>query len=744
MSANERRSRRSAGTLLCARGVLLAVMLIPLGARGQEQQPQPSPSPRTPADDVVRVNADLVQTDVVVLNKQGRFVDGLKREDFIVAIDGYPQPVQFFERITAGSVNEEAQLSLARGTAAAEGVDPDTLRPLDRSRLIFFFVDDFHLSVASAKQVRDTLRRFIETDLGQNDLMAVMSATGQIGFLQQLTDEKAVLRAAVERLKPGQPAVYDYQQPRMSEYHALAIAEHDIQVVDFYAAEIRRENPTIPLDQARMMVEARADALLQQAANATARTLFALENAIRPAAVLPGRKVVFFLSDGFYLNKMDSAISGQLRRVANSAARAGAVIYALDTRGLSTDWAQAGDDAPADYGGPLLSASLGAATAAQEPLSMLAAETGGRAFLNSNALGVGVAGALGETERYYLLAWQPDDQAEARGRASRTVISVRGHPEYTVLARRGYFRLAGDTIPRTLQARLQPRSKPGVAPVPTPTPATDPDLVAAIVAPYPTSALPVALSLAYQDTPAFGPVVTAQVQVDSAGIALQRLPGEPAGVVEVAGVVFNADGRQVASFKNRLNLTPPADPQQMQAWRGLISQYNLQLTPGLYQVRAAARDVRAGTLGSAMRWIEIPDLAKGGLALASLQLSERKSLPGAQTGQSQVVITPTVDARLDAKSALRFRTYVYNAARAGGTQSPDVVLQLQIFRDNQPVITAPVRPLPTRGATDTARLPYEAELPLDTLAPGRYQLRVTAVDRIAKTTATQQASFEVR
>jgi hypothetical protein len=201
----------------------------------------------------------------------------------------------------------------------------------------------------------------------------------------------------------------------------------------------------------------------------------------------------------------------------------------------------------------------------------------------------------------------------------------------------------------------------------------------------------------------------------------------------------------VASFKNRLNLTPTVNAQQLQAWRGLISQYNVQLTPGLYQVRAAARDVRAGTLGSAMRWIEIPDLTKGRLALASLQLSERKSLPGVQPGGTQVVITPTVDGRLDAKSALRFRTYIYNAARASaGTQSPDVVLQLQIFRDNQPIITAPVRALTTHGAADPARLPYEAELPLDTLTPGRYQLRVTAVDRIAKTTATQQASFEVR
>jgi VWFA-related protein len=730
---------------------VLCGLLPSVRAQAQQPSPSPLPTPTTQANDVVRVNADLVQTDVVVLNKQGHFVDELTRDDFIIAIDGNPQPVRFFERVTVGSGDEAAQLALARGVAEAQGVDPNALRPLDRGRTIIFFVDDVHLSVGSAKQVRDMLRRFVETDLGQNDQICVMSATGQIGFLQQLTDEKTVLRAAIDRLKPGQPAVFDYQQPRMSEFHALAIIEeHDIQVLDFYAAKILEANPQMGLDVARTIVEARASALLQQAANATARTLFALENAIRPAGVLPGRKVVFFMSDGFYLNRSEASTLAQLRRVANAAARAGVVIYSIDTRGLSTDWAQTADDQPGDPGGPFLQASFGAVAASQDPLNALAADTGGRAFLNSNALGAGVADALNETARYYLLAWQPDEQTEMRDRTGqRTVVSVRNHPEYKVLVRRGYFQLAGDSIPRTLKVSRQPKIgegiKVGLGPVPTPTPATDPALIDAIVAPYPTDALPMALSLAYQDAPGYGSVVTTLVQVDSARLDFEHAAGEPVAIVEVAGVVFNLDGRQVASFKNRLNLNPPAEGHWPQGWRGLISQYNLQLTPGLYQVRAAARDVRAGTIGSAMRWIEIPDLAKGSLALASLQLSERKSIPTTQPAGTQVLITPSVDGRFNAKSALRFRTTIYNAAHSGGAQSPDVVLQVQIFRDNQPVVTSPVRMLtPMHTTAGAAPLAYEAELPLDTLTPGRYQLRVTALDRTAKTTATQQANFEVR
>src|SRR5450432_1214790 len=87
------------------------------------------------ADDVVRVNTQLVQTDVMVFDKQGRFVNGLKREDFELRIDGKPQAIQFFERISAGAANEEAQLAAARGatvSTTAKGLGAAV--PLDRGR----------------------------------------------------------------------------------------------------------------------------------------------------------------------------------------------------------------------------------------------------------------------------------------------------------------------------------------------------------------------------------------------------------------------------------------------------------------------------------------------------------------------------------------------------------------------------------------------------------------------------------
>ena len=53
---------------------------------------------------------ELVQTDAIVVDRQGRFVDNLQREQFELRVDGRPQRISFFERVPAGPpVKEEAQ-----------------------------------------------------------------------------------------------------------------------------------------------------------------------------------------------------------------------------------------------------------------------------------------------------------------------------------------------------------------------------------------------------------------------------------------------------------------------------------------------------------------------------------------------------------------------------------------------------------------------------------------------------------
>src|SRR5215203_7275846 len=210
---------------LCGRLLLLsALLLCPLaGARAQTQE----------REDVVRVESELVQTDVMVLDKSGKFVDGLTRDQFELRVDGQPVPLAFFERVSAPPRKGEA----APGAVAAAANAAIASRA--RGRTVVFFIDDLHLSLDSLNPTRSAITRFIDEEMAPGDLVAIITATGQLGFLQQFTDNKAVLRAAVARLRNIPPPIHDAEQPPMSEYVATRIANGDRQAAGFYITKIQ-------------------------------------------------------------------------------------------------------------------------------------------------------------------------------------------------------------------------------------------------------------------------------------------------------------------------------------------------------------------------------------------------------------------------------------------------------------------------------------------------------------------------
>ncbi|HEX8707557.1 MAG TPA: VWA domain-containing protein [Pyrinomonadaceae bacterium] len=710
--------------------LLLCLSALFSTAEGQQQQGQ---APADQADEVLRVKTELVQTDVMVFDRQGRFVDGLKPEQFELRVDGKPQAISFFERIAAGTTNEEAQLAAARGARAGKGQTAN-IRPLDRGRTIFFFVDDLHQAFDSLSRTRKSLLRFINEEMGQNDQVAITSASGQVGFLQQLTNNKTVLRNAVERLNFMPQSSRDLKRPPMPEYLAMAIEVlNDPDVTSYFVQQLVSEG--YPAVTAESVVKSRARTIMQQSYTTTRSTLATLESLARSSSSLPGRKLIFFVSDGFLLNTRETDMLDRLRNITNAAARNGVVIYAIDSRGLSVG--PLGDptsDPPFDPSGRLARFSLGDVTISQEPLKTLAANTGGRALLNSNSLSGEITKALHETSVYYLLAWRPETEERGRSKFRRIEVKVLGHPELSVQMRRGYYDLPPKEAARPGKTAAQP----------TPAKAVDDELRAAIKAAYPVNTLPVLLSLSYVDRPQDGTVLMASIQVAAQHLSFGNADREEAADVSVMGLILNEQGKAVASLRENLkvkrNLANPDDA------RGLVHNFQARLKPGLYQVRMATRDNRSGRTGSTVQWIEIPDLASRRLALSSLLLGEATgAAEEAQTDPgalSQSVFS--VDHRFARTSNLRFVTFIYNAARGtAGTESPDVALQVQVFRDDQPVITTALRRVKTEGLEDLARLPYAAEIPLKGMLAGHYVLQITVIDRIAKVSASERASFEI-
>jgi hypothetical protein len=430
---------------------------------------------------------------------------------------------------------------------------------------------------------------------------------------------------------------------------------------------------------------------------------------MRSTAKLPGRKLVFFISDGFMPNFTGSDFTTMMDRATGAANRSSVVIYSIDARGLTTDsMFDASSGGGFDPSGIMQSRLSGERNFMQEPLHALAADTGGRALLNSNDLEGGIVRALDETSRYYLLAWRPENEAQRASNFSKIKVHIVGRPELKVQVRRGYL-------------GAPPEKNKGVAAQPTSVETTD----VLGVTESSSEELRAAVGLGYKR--ASGPnmqlTTTAQLSAQSLGDSSGTI------IVNVLGAVFDSNGKGVGSFKQRVEVTKTranAPPVYTNV------NHQVDLPPGLYQVRVIAAERGTTHLIGAMDWIEIPKIKEGAFSISSLfvgEISENGS--AAQIGVN-------AGRRFARSSRLRFTMFIYNAATP-----PQLGMQIRILRGKQAVLSPPEITIPTDKLSNFANIPYTGEFPLSALPPGNYVLELTATDRTRKTSATQQLPFSV-
>jgi VWFA-related protein len=713
-------------------------------------------------DDVVRVNTDIVQTDFMVFDKQGNFVDNLKRDQFVLKVEGKQREISFFDRLASGSRSEEAQLAAARGS----GVNgPGVPVPLDRGRTVLFFIDDLHLSPASVSYTRRMLKQFIDQQMKQNDQAEIASTSGQLGFLQQLTDNKTVLKSAADRLRSLQATLQTAEYPPMTEYQALVIEQHDTDLLKFFAEELLKSEGITPSEAAIIgaaeIIKARASQLLAEGGSITTRTFSTLRGFINLASALPGRKIVFFVSDGFLLDARRSENLTRLQQITHSAARSGVVIYSLDARGLGAGLPDAANPVMADPMGVVTRANMGEVRATQDGMNALASDTGGRAFFNTNSMPTAVTTALKETSTYYLLAWRPETEEQRNPKFRRIEVSVVGRPDLVVRFRRGFGEVPEEAAKKKENEPLPVRKTPAD------------EINAVLRNQYPVSAMPVAISLNFLDTANYGGTLTTSIKVSTDSLKLEPQGDTPTAVLDMAGLVLDEQGKSVSNFNKRFTIKASANNPNGKPPEMIFYNHFALVKPGLYQVRVAAVDVKTGKHGSAYQWIEIPNVANKELTLSSLIIGEKKPDnqiepvdPNSKDPQQPAVlrqVVVNVDHHFASSSSLRFLTFIYNATTnaaasklsddpAGGNRipasattvgAPDLAVQVMVFRDNEPVITTPLHKIQSEGAPDMQRVPYAADVSLSGLQPGAYLLQVTVIDRLAKASATQKLSFQI-
>lgn len=733
--------------------LIVALCVLLTGASAQ-QPAKPHATPQQPSD-VITVNTELVQTDVMVFDKAGRPVEGLSPDEFVLTLEGKTQPISFFESVKTGSSQEASQITATRSAENRNRKSElPTLAGVTRpGRVILFFVDDVHLSNASLIRTRKALTEFIDKRMHDGDQVAIVSTSGQIGFLQQLTDNEAVLHEAIERLNykrnpetyAGRTVISDYQANQVAEHNDRALFNYLVTSTlnEYQLVPVKGGDPRGLAQVAINNVKNRVSQIQANSRATTNNTLDVLLSLMRSSAQLPGRKLVFFVSDGFITDTRGSNAITMLKRVTALASRVGIVVYTMEASGVYYD--PAVDAARNDISDGIGSGTVarnwtGESSGMREPLRILADDTGGRALLNSNSIPSSIQEALDETSSYYLLAWRPAAAEQRTGKAQLRV-TLRNHPDLRVRLRRNYYvppkKAPESDLPKNLVSANSHSESPTAANKTEPEPEVQ--LLAALGSLYANKTLPASLSVGYVSTPDQGLTLKLSMQVERWAFSFDSAADEKKEV-DVIGAAIDDRG-MIVSFKQLLTVTPNAAAQKA----GLPVQWNQQLRvpAGLYQVRVALRERGSGRTGSARQWIEVPaissDVSKGTLQMGSLFVAERKVAAGEATAAPGSLLINVLQ-RFERSSALRYQTYLYNA---GSLATADIEIEARILQDGETIVATPPAKVPTDTLKDNA-LPYWAELSLAGLRPGYYRLQVTATDRKTKNSAVQRLHFMVQ
>ncbi|MBS1811548.1 MAG: VWA domain-containing protein [Acidobacteria bacterium] len=750
-------------------------------------QTNPQQPPKPPTDDTLRIETELVQFEVTVTDKQGKVVRGLKQTDFELKEDGKPQEVSYFSIGTATRPARWLGTESRTRTKEAAPTSVSTTAPETLAgRYIVLAIDDLHLSPATLMLARKALVKFIDQQMGSGDQVALVTTSGQVGMFQQFTDDREVLKRAINRLSPQERTVTNnFDVPRITSYQAELIDMGNQDALEMAVQEILRQqsmsgaaaagpsggrggrgNPSpgggmTERDRAIETARSLARMIVMQNAHYTNATLETLQIIIRNLSSLPGRKIMTLVSDGFHLGGNSASKISDVRRVIDTATRAGVVIYAVDARGLYTspifDASQPGFNDDQTPGVRERVENAGMQAVRNGPFA-LANDTGGFMVMDTNDLNLGMQKILEDTEAYYLLAFEPNESYRD-GRFRKLEVRVKDHPEYKVRSSKGYFAPDDKAEVRAVEKEQKEKAQLEVERAKDPEKAEKKETAVraarareALSSLFPLRGIPVQMAASYVDTGKGQGFALILGHLDVSGLKFELTNGLHNATVEVVGTVFDENGKTVDGFSQRLNMQLKQSSYEQVLKAGLIFSRRVALKPGLYQVRLAALREGYKQTGSAFDWVEVSDLNKKQLTLSSIFLTTEKETDylmaqmkpkESQEKQEAAPIPSQVARRFKLGTAVDFSLFAYNA-KADAKGVTDLVVQSQLFSGSKVIYASPLSKIePMPEAKDANYMPYAARLTLDKFEPGNYELRLLVIDRIAKTSAKRSLSFAV-
>jgi VWFA-related protein len=698
------------------------------------------PLPLQAEPPVFGVQTSTVELDVVVRDKKGRPMRDLQAADFEVFEDGVRQTVDSFRvvdnpaaRDAAPEASEAPSAAPTDASMAPSGSVRDAAGASNSGApAVVAFVFD-RLSANARQTAHKAALAYTEGGYVSGDLVGVFAIDLALRTLQPFTSDVVSIQAGL-RLAGAQANTVFASERDESRRRTDEVARAD-ETLASLGGSASSSTPTIAglvaaqqlSDQMQANMLRSFDALERdQQGFATTHGLLAVVNSLK---ALPGRKTVVFFSEGIAI---PTGVEAQFRSVIASANRANVSIYAVDASGLRTESGarEAREEMLQGVSRRLRQEELGHFTGREGALNrqlernedilrlnpesglgQLADETGGFLVHDTNDMRSGFGRIAEDMRFHYLLSYAPTN--EKLDGQFRTISVKLRRPDVRVQTRKGYFAvrpafvvpLRAYEAPAVAQLDLEPR----------------PDAFALGVA---------ALSFPEAERPGLVPIL-----VSVPGPAVSWVPDPASGFRADFSVVVrikDARGREADRVSQEYRLSAPADKLET-ARRGDILFYReANLPAGRYTADAVAYDALAGTASVRSAAFEVPPVRDKALRLSSLVLVSRAEKVPVQEQPSgnplqfgEAMLYPNLGGpfRKVATPAMGFFFSVYGS-RSGAPAKATIELR----QGTRTLATLPAE-LPEADAS--GRIQYAGALPLQSLPPGDFTLRVSVTDGAA-------------
>jgi VWFA-related protein len=401
------------------------------------------------------IEVRLHNVDVIVTDKSGNAVTGLRKDDFELLQDGKPQTITNFAEYSEKAAASTAATPAAGSAAIATAPAPPP------PRKIVFFVDDMSLHPMTRAKLARSAAETLQKTMREGDEAMVLRPAKSVSEkipLQFSSDRAAVGAALAQAVDSNtfRPDVAFQGEMRMFLFD-LARADDPkeaLQIARRHAAKVRRR------------VELR---------------LQALRAVIATLAPLPGRKVLVTVTESLpaqpgkeffsltpkaaigiatldqpvnfatasdYLKTDYFDFTPAIEELARSASSNGITIYSLRPEyDLRVSPAGPGAGGAGTYGGALNPTTGGGGGEAPEfgtgevqlamsntdkTVDILTGKTGGKSFIGDARVDDALQTIASDLDSYYSLAYRAGDDVD---KAHRIAVRIRNHPELTVRAR---------------------------------------------------------------------------------------------------------------------------------------------------------------------------------------------------------------------------------------------------------------------------------------------------------------------